>query len=162
MHATLTPGQPVADDVTFCWLAPTGDVLVADSRTGLVAEMLPGYPDDEADALVVRHQALCRAAAVRQAAAIGDRPGHDPASLSEAQLTAMLGAKSATVDARGPWPADAPDLWLVATGYAPYTSTPAPTGEGVHLLDPFSETTFLDALELLGAGELMVRGDGDD
>lgn len=61
-----------------------------------------------------------------------------------------------TVEFEG-WDVEGCPLFLIATGYAPYSDIPRPEGDEIVWLDPLNESTFLTALEDLGLVELMVK-----
>jgi hypothetical protein len=80
-----------------------------------------------------------------------------PEAETEDTLIALSMDKWEMFDEIAEWNHKVP-LVLVATGYAPYNSTPRPTGN-VLWLDPFTETTYLETLAEIGLIELMVRED---
>lgn len=156
----------------------------ADTRTELVGAMLPGYadlpdtPHGDDEATQQRwEQAVATAAEIQTgllagAAATGS---FDPADAGEDTLTALFqdkdipftglplkNAATAAVDQQVEplvtlqWPDSLPPLVLVATDYAPYTTAPRPHGN-VLLLDPHTETTWLDSLAEIGLIRLWVE-----
>lgn len=156
----------------------------ADTRTELVGAMLPGYadlpdsPHGDDEATQQRwEQAVATATEIQTgllagAAATGS---FDPADAGEDTLTALLqdkdipfiglpvkGAGTTAADEQGvppvtlQWPDSLPPLVLVATDYAPYTTAPRPHGN-VLLLDPHTETTWLDSLAEMGLIRLWVE-----
>ncbi|ACV79023.1 hypothetical protein [Nakamurella multipartita] len=162
------------------------DLTGAETRTELLGALIPGYadlPDTQVghdEALGQRwEQAVATAAAVQAGLVAGATAAgeFDPAAVGEDVLTALLGDRDqpftglpipGPVDEPGggdstdegpvsfDWPADLPPLILVATDYAPYTSAPRPHGNVV-LLDPHTETTYLDSLAELGLIRLFVH-----
>jgi len=62
------------------------------------------------------------------------------------------------------WDSDIP-LFVMASGFAPYTGLPRPSGASLVFLDALNETTFIDAVKAAGCGELFIRelpDPGDD
>lgn len=142
----------------FAFATVSGDVILADTVTEIVAELLDDYdPDDAASALTRRFDALAHTATNLQAvtfAAAREERDADDAGLDVDQLNAVLADKRFPPDWTGPWTGAIP-LYLVATHFEPYTTVQAPTGDQVLLLDPYSERSFLDALCAAGVALLM-------
>lgn len=175
------------DGDPFPFLMRHGSELTgAETRTELLGALIPGYadlPDTQEghdEALGQRwEQAVATAAAVQAGLVAGATANgeFDPAEVGDDVLTALLSDRdrpfaglpvpdsaeeSGAGDSAGEeavsfeWPADLPPLILVASDYAPYTSAPRPHGNVV-LLDPHTETTYLDSLAELGLIRLFVH-----
>lgn len=165
---------PLDDDGTplpFAWVSVEGTAFT-DSRTEVVSWLVPGYRDavsagDDITALQLRLDVLASLALIAQEAALAqaverldDDDWHgggdeDVAALPEPVLTALLSPKDGPIVELDEWPLPIP-LYLLSTQYAPYSEITPPRGEHVVLLDPVTETGFLDALQRLGAGTLLV------
>jgi hypothetical protein len=143
---------------------------------------LPDSPQGDDEAIQQRwEQAVATATEIQTgllagAAATG---GFDPATIGEDALTAMFQDKDVpftglpltdpgTAEALSAigdqpseppvtlrWPENLPPLVLVATDYAPYTTAPRPHGN-VLMLDPHTETTWLDSLATLGLIQMWL------
>lgn len=164
---TISSGRPVADFPSspdgepFRYALVRGEVTTfADSLTDLVGVVLPGYAalSDDA-ALLARWQCAAKTATEIQQM-IAAAAGLDPSRESEDVLTAIFHDRAEplpdVVPAAG-W--DHPvRLILLATDYAPFTDSPAPTGN-VELVDPSTEREFLTGLASLGVVQLYSRNE---
>ncbi|QOD05712.1 hypothetical protein [Pseudarthrobacter sp. BIM B-2242] len=140
--------------------------VFASTRTELTAQLIEGYaeiPEGEAGnekALLVRYRSAVDIANTTQGLVAGqasESGQFDPATETEDTLTALFTDKDQKIDEIAEWTHKVP-LVLVASGYAPYNSTPRPTGN-VLWLDPYTETTYLESLAEIGLIELLVRED---
>lgn len=155
MTPDSTPGFAMVDLVT-------DRIVYADTLGDLVAEIVDDYPittgpekDDER--LAARADTLAVIAHRAQAAILASV---GTADISEDALTVLMHDRSSEVLQMTEWDSNIP-LLLLATSYAPYTDTPAPSGDAVVMLDAHTERTFLDALASVGAVELFIH-DGSD
>lgn len=158
------PVNPV-DGTLFPFVMAFNDsVILAETRTELAAELIEGYaeiPDTEAgneEALFARYRSCVDIANTTQGLIAGqaaETGTFDPAVETEDILTALFTDKSEKIDEIAEWSHKVP-LVLVATGYAPYNSTPRPAGN-VLWLDPYTETTYLGTLADTGLIELVVQ-----
>lgn len=170
--ATMTidgdlPQTLPAEVADFPFAISFNDTTVfADTRTELTSQLIEGYaeiPDGEAgdeQALLARYRSVVDIANTTQGLVAGqaaESGQFDPATETEDTLTAMFTDKDQKIDEIAEWNHKVP-LVLVASGYAPYNSTPRPTGN-VLWLDPFTETTYLETLAEIGLIELMPRED---
>lgn len=156
-----------AEAVEFPFAISFNDATIfAETRTELTSQLIEGYaqiPEGEAgdeQALGARYWSAVDIANTTQGLAAGqaaESGTFDPATETEDTLTALFTPKDQKIDEIDQWNHKVP-LVLVATGYAPYNSTPRPTGN-VLWLDPFTETTYLETLAEIGLVELMVRED---
>lgn len=140
--------------------------VFADTRTELTSELIEGYaeiPEGEAgdeQALIARYRSAVDIANATQGLIAGqasESGQFDQTTETEDVLTALFTEKDQKIDEIAEWNHSVP-LVLVASGYAPYNSTPRPTGN-VLWLDPFTETTYLQTLAEIGLIELVVRDD---
>lgn len=139
------------DAIALAWTG--GDVWTAETMTELTARLIDGYdPGDAERALVARFDHLAGVAGAMQALILSDSSAMETLSdddLNIALVDKRLFAEPVT------WTAQMP-LIVLATGYAPYTSTPLPKGNIV-ALDPYSERTFLQSFVALGLAKLLTR-----
>ena len=151
------------DQYAWSWLWANGDVILGESRTDLVEAIVKDYPvGDDRGCLLRRYDTLCGLADMQQKMSVIESPDIPVGDLNEQQLTVLMADKRFGHHCPGEWPEAAMDLWLVGTNYRPYTNAEAPTGPGVHLLDPYDETTFLNGLVELGMGALGFNIDADE
>lgn len=130
-----------------------GDVTKAETVTELVDGLLEGHAEaDDADRLTMRLDALALAAGRAQAIVLADLGVE---GLDEDALTILLHERESQVVEFERWDSTIP-LFLMATGYTPFTDTPRPEGDTIVWLDPSTERTFLDGLQALGIAELLV------
>lgn len=144
------------DEARFALLmAGTAETVFAETRSGITDQVVSGHAeaDSDEDRLALRSGFLSELAAHVQSAVLSS-VGTE--GLDEDALTVLMHDRATDVVELGTWDSDLP-LLLIATGYAPYTDIPAPTGDTVLWLDPATETTFLDSLARAGAAELLVR-----
>lgn len=140
-------------------------VVMGDTRTELVADLIPDYAGIDASttegiekSLVTRYECLVNVANQLQqllAAEAANNGTFDPQVETEDVLTALFTSRDERITV-GEWKPELPPLVLLATDYAPYTGDTRPTGN-VKFLDPHTETTFLDTLHGVGAIELYVN-----
>ena len=147
----------------FVFVGPDGAAVFSDTRTEIVDAMIDCYPavldplsmDDQA--LEARIDSLASLGSQAQAgilASLSDQEELLPL-LDDVKLTALFAPKDSWPIPITTWDEQIP-LLLLATNFAPFTETPAPSGERIIWLDPTTETTYLDALSKLGVGELHV------
>ena len=130
-----------------------GDVTKAETVTELVDGLLEGHAEaSDADRLTIRLDALALAAGRAQAIVLADLGVE---GLDEDALTILLHERESQVVEFERWDSTIP-LFLLSTGYAPYTDTPRPEGDAIVWLDPSTERAFLDGLQSLGIAELLV------
>lgn len=116
-----------------------------DSCTAAVASLIDNYdaiPDDETGAnrdaaLTSRYDYATAVAEDYQYALISAHPG----DLDDAALEVLEADKGTGPSYSGYWTGPVP-LVIIATDYAPYTDTPAPTGN-VETIDPSDERSLL-------------------
>lgn len=163
---TLPESLPVREDGSQYpfGLAWADRAVLADTRTELTEEIIDGYADlpegeeGDTEALFSRYRASVHFANTMQqvlAANAAEEGIFDPSVESEDVLTALFTDRSEKIDEITEWTHTVP-LVLVATEYAPYGTTPKPTGN-VLCIDPFTETTFLSTLSELGIVEFLVN-----
>lgn len=137
-----------------------GQVTYGDSRTDIVNQLFDAHKEAATpeDRFQVRLEILVELANMVQAQVVG-KLVEDGAELPDDEdfLTVLLHDRSEKTIAFEEWDVEGLPLFLIATGYAPYSEIPRPTGEEVVWLDPANETTFLTALESLGLVELLVK-----
>jgi hypothetical protein len=159
----VLPPHPDGGAWPYAVIMASGEVLVADSVTELVAAGLPGYgdlPDDEEgfdEGLVARYEDLVGHAAAfqRQLMSIAHAFGTvDIPSLDDDTVTALMSERSVPVEDIPEWTCPVP-LVLISTDYIPYTDRPAPEGNVV-MLDPVTEVTYLQSLTKIGALRFLV------
>lgn len=158
------PVNPVDGEAFPFAMAFNDAVVLAETRSELTAELIEGYaeiPETEAgneQALIARYLSCVDIANTTQGLVAGqaaEAGTFDAAAETEDALTALFTDKAEKIDEITEWSHKVP-LVLVASGYAPYTSTPRPAGN-VLWLDPFTETTYLDSLANTGLIELAVQ-----
>lgn len=131
----------------------TLEVTTSDSIMELTDSILAGHRTETADGrLALRHDALADRANTLQALIVADA---DAQTLGEDALTVMLHDRRTETVIFDGWESVLP-LFLMATGYAPFTDVPRPSGATIVWLDPHTERTFLDSLASLGAVQLFV------
>lgn len=142
-------------EADFVFLFTDGAKIVAETRTGLVEQVIDGYnkPNSSVEDLYeARVDSLTVLSSTVQVAIVAD----SVASLPVDALNVLLGRKDDHVPVFDRWPYETP-LILFATGYAPYTDIPAPSGDSLVWVNPHNEETFLSSLTALGLGELFVK-----
>ena len=147
----------------FC-MTREGRVVLADSRTELVEDLIEGYadlPDTDAgndEALYMRYTSVTDIADQIQqiiaAQAVNDGT-FDHTVESEDNLTVIFTPRKEKITGFSPWTHVVP-LILISTDYAPFTSEPLPEGN-IKFLNPFTETTYLDSLSELGVIDLHLN-----
>lgn len=159
---------PVLEDGSrfpFSMATETAAVF-AETRTELIGHLIDGYADlpesTEGDdtAMWIRYKAAVDLAGIHQqvvAAEAANAGSFDPSVEDEDTLTTIFTPRSEKIDEIASWDRSFP-LVLVASGYAPYTTTVRPTGN-VLWVDPYTEKTFLDTVEGLGLIEVFVQED---
>ena len=168
-NINLTPSPTREDGASWPFALLVGDDTVyADTRTELVAHVIPGYVDfagdeagdvlaflarvDSAAGIVAEVQAVVLASATED----GDFVAEDE---SEIILTALLTPRGTGlidgVEFGGVWTHEVP-LLLLTTDYAPFTESVPITGN-VEYFDPSNETTYLEGLQSFGFVELFVN-----
>ncbi|WP_375000094.1 hypothetical protein [Aeromicrobium sp. CTD01-1L150] len=135
-------------------------ILLSDSVTELVAQVIPGYPDDHDSALVARYQTAVATANDLQRAFVSESVRSDKLDLTdldEDTLNLLLGNRAIPVDAETHlrWDGE-PPLVLIATDYAPFTAR-TPIAGNVLWLDPSDEATFMRTLANVGVLEFFVH-----
>ncbi|WP_026535900.1 hypothetical protein [Arthrobacter sp. H14] len=147
-------------------LTQQNQAIFADTRTELTGHLIEGYAnlpggeEGDTEALYIRYQSAVAVANALQPVLAGDATNNgtfDPSVESEDTLTALFADRSEKIDDVGSWDHEVP-LVLVATDFAPYTSAPKPEGN-VLLVNPYTETTYLDSLSELGVVELFVNAE---
>lgn len=142
------------------------ETVFGHTRTDLTGYLIEGYseipegPAGDEKALIARYRSAVNVANTTQGLVAGqatESGEFDPATETEDTLTTLFTEKDQKIDEIAEWNHKVP-LVLVATGYAPYNSTPRPTGN-VLWLDPYTETTYLESLAEIGLIELLVRED---
>lgn len=132
-----------------------GQLTYGDSRTAIVDQLYPEHlaAQTAEEKFQVRLDALVQLATIAQTeiATTLDLPD------DEDFLTALFHDRATTTLVFDEWDVQGCPLFLIATGYAPYSEIPRPAGEEIVWLDPLNETTFLSALEALGLVELLVK-----
>lgn len=157
------PQREDGSSYPFC-LAYENKVVLSDTRTDLVAELIAGYselPDTEEgndDALYMRYRSAVGVADQFQqiiAAQASNGGTFDHTVESEDVLTAIFTPRDKKITGFSPWNHVVP-LVLIATDYTPFRSDPLPEGN-IKFINPYTETTFLDTLSQLGVIELFVN-----
>lgn len=150
----------------FAFLTLNNELVGADSRTGIVEGLIDGYESltpDEHDSdpwTSARYTLLAQAAAAAQVSLLDAAYDANPeleADLSEDELTALLHPKNEETLEFDAWVRDEVPLVMMATDYAPYSSTPQPDGDGIVWVNCHDERVFLNSLERLGFGTLWVH-----
>ncbi|MCC3299824.1 hypothetical protein [Arthrobacter caoxuetaonis] len=168
IEGTFPAELPVREDGTpFPFSMATQSAAVfAETRTELVAQLVEGYDElpvtGEGDdtALWLRYKAAVALANMHQQVLAGDAVNagtFDPSVEDEDTLTTIFTDRSEKIDEIPSWDRDLP-LVLVASGFAPYTTTPRPAGN-VLWIDPYTEKTFLDGVQALGLAEIFAAED---
>lgn len=147
----------------FC-LARGNRLVLADTRTELVEDLIEGYADlprteaGDEDALYLRYKSVTDVADQFQqivAAQAANEGKFDHTVESEENLTAIFTPRVEKISDFSPWNHVVP-LILISTDYAPFKSEPVPEGN-IKFLNPYTETTYLDTLSELGVIELHVN-----
>ncbi|MBT2504290.1 hypothetical protein [Curtobacterium sp. ISL-83] len=137
----------------------TGVTILGTSNTDVVAAIIDGYDaTDTQEAFLQRLDFAVKTAAFQQGilAVISQEEGTlDIATAGEDTLTAFFADRSEPAKVTE-WTSPVP-LVHVATHYERYGELPRPTGENVHLLDPYTEVTLLLSLQEMGALEVSFR-----
>lgn len=134
-------------------------VFFAETRTELVARLLPGYMDlSDDDAFLARHEAALMLASTLQediaAKKVVDREW-DHKAAGEDVLTAVFTPRVEGPAFEGEWTEPVP-LVQVTTQFAPYTALPPVTGN-IIWIDPADEKVFLESLAAAGAFGLVYQ-----
>lgn len=133
-------------------------VAEADTLSGLVDRLLVGHADRTPQAQLERRaDSLAQACQVAQSAVLA---GVDLAGAGEDALGVLLHDRRCEVPVFDRWESDIP-LFLLASGYAPYTPVPRPAGDRIVWADPHTERTFVDGLAACGLGCLWTADDSD-
>lgn len=144
--------------------ALSDSVVFADTRTELVAHILPSYgeipegEDGDNTAFLTRHEAaLVLASALQEhvAAHAVNSGAWDHAAASEDVLTAIFTPRAEGPAFSGEW-TEPVALLQVTTQFAPYTEREPVTGNVVWI-DPTDEKTFLETLSAAGAFDLQIH-----
>lgn len=147
-------------------MATENAAVFAETRTELVGHLIDGYADlpestdGDDTAMWIRYKAAVEIAGLHQqvlTAEAVNTGSFDPTVEDEDTLTSIFTPRSEKIDEIASWDRSFP-LVLVASGYAPYTTTVRPTGN-VLWVDPYTEKTFLESLEGLGLIEVFVQED---
>ncbi|MBC9927308.1 hypothetical protein [Leucobacter sp. cx-169] len=172
MFTKLDPeaaAKPDAEVFPFTFLLQDNSLIGSDTLTGICEATIEGYADigeaDTADGvdehLMARTDALASLGGTLQAVLLAEVSGRIPGTeeaLSEDQLTALLHPKGAEVLEFDEWTHPDIPLILLATQYAPYNDEViAPAGENIVWLNGHDERRFIQSLELVGMGSLLVN-----
>jgi len=148
----------------IAFVATDGAAVFADSLGEVVNQIIDGYdalPEatlSSDERLEARIDSLAQFAGSGQAvilAALTESGELSIDDVDEDTLTALFAEKDGVVLEFDEWESDIP-LLLLTRSYVPYTDVPSPAGERIVWLDARNERTYLEALELLGVGEVMV------
>jgi hypothetical protein len=159
-----------SDGWRYLLFEPNGEALVSDTATDLVAKIIgleyEGLPDNEAgsdEAFGLRYDFLLSFAAFFQTIKIQDAIYADHFDLEatdDETLTILFQERTVPFETRDGatpvWNHPVP-LILIAVDYAPYSSRPKPVGN-VIFVDPYTETSFLDAYCRLSSATLYSLG----
>lgn len=168
IEGTFPAELPTREDGTpFPFSMATQSVAVfAETRTELVAHLVEGYDklpasgEGDDTALWLRYKASVALANMHQqilAADAANAGTFDPSVEDEDTLTTIFSDRQEKIDEISSWDRDLA-LVLVASGYAPYTTTPRPGGN-ILWIDPYTEKTFLDGVQSLGLAEIFAAED---
>lgn len=144
-----------------------GSHITADTISELVDQTIPEHgavpdgPNEASARLLIRQEFLADAAARAQSlilAQLTDQYPDQVAALDEDVFAVLHHDRHTDVIEFTEWDSNIP-LFLMTTGYAPYTELPRPAGETIVFLDPSDERTFVDSLVAVGMVELLVRDD---
>lgn len=144
---------------------PDGAELHGSSRSEIVDQFIPGHgsvPESEGAVvtrLLMRENVLAGLAERAQATVMAALTEQHPSlldQLGEDGLTVVFHERGREVVELAEWASDIP-LFLLASGYQPYTDVPRPAGEAIVFLDSLNETTFLDSVQAAGFAELYER-----
>ncbi|GAA3668802.1 hypothetical protein FB459_2164 [Yimella lutea] len=148
----LLPPHPHGDAWQFVMLFGDHQQAVADTASELLSLVIDGYGsivDDQSAFLARLDHAIAVSAGVQHSVVASAIDGGY--QLDDDDVTTALLSNKGQPLRIPPESWDQPvALILVATHYAPYTDTPAPSGELVMLVDPSSEKEYLSALDALG------------
>lgn len=142
----------------------SGETTSGETITEIVDALLPVHgsiPDGEGQAaaqLEVREYTLAQIAQSAQATVCASA---DISSLDEDALTILFHDRHSEVPSFAEWASDLP-LFLMASGYAPYTDRPRPSGDTIVFLDSHTERSFIDSLQPAGIAQLWVRENDSD
>ncbi|MGK3708581.1 hypothetical protein [Arthrobacter sp. IK3] len=168
IEGTFPAQLPVREDGTAYpfSMATQSAAVFADTRTDLVSYLVDGYEELPADtegddtAMWLRYKASVALANLHQQVLAADATNagtFDPSVETEDTLTTIFTDRSEKIDEIASWDREFP-LVLVASGYAPYTTTPRPSGN-VQWLDPYTEKTFLESVQTIGLAEVFAAED---
>lgn len=162
---TQFPISETGEPFRFCW-ATAESLVFADTVTEIIAELYPTYAallasSDDAAMLEFRSDRVVELAEVMQDVLLAELQQQLDAQgetepLPEDFLSVLLARKDGPIIDLDGWPFDMP-LYLLSTQYAPYTEVPAPAGDSVRVLDAVSELGFLQSLQELQAGALLLQ-----
>ncbi len=154
-----------ADGAKWVWAFATGSgqAVFADTLSEIIAQIIPGYGDlpesdwtedahleariDSLGAFLTQCQELI-VASLEQAGKI------DTSALSDDDWTVLFSPKNGPVLVFDAWTAGIP-LLLLASSYKPYTQIERPSGNQIVWLDPVTESSYLESLNTIGAGDFM-------
>lgn len=145
-----------AGEDQFVLQGPGNDQLTyGDSRADIVDQLFEAHRDAATpeEKFQVRLEVLVGLANTVQTQVASELELPD----DEDFLTVLFHDRAETTIAFEGWDVEGCPLFLIATGYAPYSEIPRPEGDEIVWLDPLNETTFLDSLEALGLVELLVK-----
>ena len=156
-ETTELPASPDGQPWAYGLLTETATIL-ADSVTGLIAGLVPGYDElDDDDALFARYQIACAAADAVQARLAVDA-GLNANEETEDDLSAIFAPRSeGGLVLDGPWANSVP-LVLIRSDYAPFTGAARPEGN-VKFIDPTHERILLESFDELGVASFLVKQD---
>jgi len=161
-HIPLPP-YPGEGEWPYAVITNSGEVLVSDSVSDLVAVGLPGYRDlsDNDDGfnegLVARYEDLVGHAAAFQHILLSE--AHERGvvninNLDDDTLTHLMEERTVPFEGNAPWECPVP-LVLISTDYEPFTTRQIPEGNIVWL-DPITEVTYLQSLHKVGVLHFLV------
>ena len=137
-----------------------GTLIAGDTITDLITDLIDDYPLENPEAqLTTRTDYAVTTATVMQAArafATAIDGGFDIETETEEAVTALFSDRDLPILEIETWDHSVA-LVLVRTHYAPFTDTPAPTGN-VTWIDPSDELTLIRSLEHAGEIRLWIDG----
>lgn len=154
----MLPVHPDGQPWQFVMLYGDRMQAVADTATELLSLVVTGYdqlePGDVEGAFLARFDHAAGVAALVQHSALQSALDAGYELTDDLATTAMMSAKTDPLPesvfmALPRWNGPVP-LLLVASHYAPYTTLPAPVGDAVILVDPYTEKGYLASLDQLG------------
>lgn len=154
----MLPPHPDGQPWQFVLLYGDRMQAVADTATELLWLVVAGYDqiaaDDIEGAFYARVDHAAGVAALVQHGVIQSAIDDGFELDDDVATTAMMSSKTELIpasvrDSVESWNYPVP-LVLVATLYAPYTDQPAPAGDNVILVDPYTEKGYLASLHRLG------------